>query len=123
MKSSRVLFASVAGLAALGMAAPVLAHTKLVSSNPANGAIVTAAPRAITLRFNERVVPAFTTVELTMPEHRGMKVPVTVNVASDGKTVTGVPEARLTKGAYRIAWTAASADGHRMSGSVNFKVG
>ena len=123
MKSSRALFAGLAGLAAFGMATPDLAHTKLVSSNPANGAVVAAAPRAITLRFNERVVPAFTKVELTMPEHDGMKVPVRVSVASDGKTVTGVPEARLAKGAYRIVWTAASADGHRMNGNVNFKVG
>ena len=123
MKSSRVLFAGLAGLAAFGMATPVLAHAKLVSSNPADGAVVTAAPRAITLRFNERVVPAFTKVELTMPGHGGLKVPVTVNVARDGKTVTGVPGASLAKGAYRIVWTAASADGHRMNGNVNFEVG
>lgn len=123
MNSSRAIFMGLAGLAAVGLTSPLLAHTKLVSSNPANGAVVTAAPRAITLRFNERVVLAFTTVELTMPGHGGMKVPVRVTVARDGKTVTGVPQARLSNGDYRIAWTAASADGHRMNGNVNFKVG
>lgn len=123
MNSSRTLFVGFAGIAALGMATPALAHAKLVSSNPANNAVVAAAPGAITLRFNERVVPAFTKVELTMPEHGGMQVPVEVNVGSDGKTVTGVPEARLGKGAYRIVWTAASADGHKMNGTVNFKIG
>ena len=123
MKHLRILFAGIVGVAALGLATPVLAHAKLVSSNPADRAVVDAAPSAITLRFNERVVPAFTTIELTMPEHGGMKVPVRVNVGSDGKTVTGVPASRLAKGAYRIVWTAASSDGHRMNGNLNFTVG
>lgn len=123
MKFSRIFLTGLAGAAALGMAVPALAHTKLVSSNPADRAVVSAAPSALTLEFSERVVPAFTTVELSMPEHGGMKVPVEVNVASDGKTVTGVPQGKLGKGAYRIVWTAASADGHKMQGSVNFTVG
>ena len=118
-----ILMAGLAGAAALGLASPVLAHAKLISSNPADEAVVRAAPNALTLTFNERVVPAFTTMELTMPEHGGMKVPVRVNVGRDGKTVTGVPQSRLAKGAYRIVWTAASADGHRMNGDVTFTVG
>ena len=100
-----------------------MAHAKLLSSNPANNAGVTAAPHAITLRFNERVVPAFTRIELAMPEHGGITVAVRVTVGRDGKTVTGVPETRLAKDAYRIVWTAASADGHRMNGTESVKVG
>lgn len=123
MKYSRSFLVGLISFAALGMATPAWAHAKLVSSSPAEDAVVAAAPSAITLTFNERVVPAFTKLELTMPEHGGMKVPVKVNVASDGKTVTGVPEARLGKGVYRIVWTAASADGHKMNGNVNFKIG
>lgn len=123
MKYSRRFLVGLVSFAALGMATPAWAHAKLVSSSPAEDAVVAAAPSAITLTFNERVVPAFTKLELTMPEHGGMKVPVKVNVASDGKTVTGVPEARLGKGVYRIVWTAASADGHKMNGNVNFKIG
>jgi methionine-rich copper-binding protein CopC len=123
MKYSHRLLAGLVSFAALGMATPAWSHAKLVSSNPADDAVVATAPSAITLKFNERVVPAFTKLELTMPEHGGMKVPVKVNVASDGKTVTGVPEARLGKGVYRIVWTAASGDGHKMNGNVNFKIG
>ncbi len=123
MKFSRIFLTSLAGAAALGMATPALAHAKLVSSNPADRAVVSAVPGALTLKFSERLVPAFTKVELSMPEHGGMKVPVKVNVASDGKTVTGVPQDKLGKGAYRIVWTTASADGHKMQGSVNFRVG
>jgi methionine-rich copper-binding protein CopC len=123
MMYSRRFLVGLVSFAALGMGTPTWAHAKLVSSNPAEDAVVAAAPSAITLTFNERVVPAFTKLELTMPEHGGMRVPVKVNVASDGKTVTGIPEAKLGKGVYRIVWTAASADGHKMNGNVNFKIG
>lgn len=123
MKYSHKLLAGLAGVAALAMASPALAHARLTASNPANNAVVAAAPRAITLTFNERVVPTFTKVELTMPEHGGMAVPVRVNVAEDGKTVTAAPQSTLGKGAYHITWTAASADGHKMSGNLNFKIG
>lgn len=123
MKYSHKLLAGLAGIAALGMAGPALAHARLTASNPANNAVVSTAPRAITLTFNERVVPAFTKVELTMPEHGSMAVPVRVNVADDGKTVTAAPQSKLGKGAHRIVWTAASADGHKMNGNVNFKIG
>ena len=58
-----------------------------------------------------------------MPEHGGMKVPVKTTVSKDGKSITGTPEAALTKGAYKIVWSAASADGHKMNGEVAFKVG
>ena len=58
-----------------------------------------------------------------MPEHAGMKVAVKTVVSSDGKTITGTPSAALTSGAYKIVWTAASADGHKMNGELAFKVG
>jgi methionine-rich copper-binding protein CopC len=120
MKIMRTLFVGVASVAALGLSSPLLAHAKLVSSNPAAHAVV-AAPAAITLKFNERVVPAFTKLDVSMPQH-GMKVPVKVTVAPDGKTVSGVPQKRLSKGAYHVVWTAASADGHKMSGNIDFTV-
>ena len=79
-------------------------------------------PRTITLTFNERLVPAFSKFELTMPAH-DMKVPVTTSVSRDGKQIVGALSSRLMKGSYQINWTAAGADGHKMSGHYNFKVG
>ena len=108
--------------AGLAMANPALAHAKLVSSNPAANATVTTSPRTITLTFNERVVPAFSKFELSMPEH-DMKVPVETTVSSDGKRIIGTVRSPLHKGSYAIHWTAAGSDGHKMEGHVNFKVG
>ena len=116
------LFA-LGGAAALLSAAPAIAHTRLVSSTPAADASLTAAPRAITLTFNERLVPAFSKVELTMPAHNNMTVPVTTTISEDGKRILSTPRNRLTAGSYKVVWTAAGRDGHKMQGEVAFTIG
>lgn len=115
--------AALAGTAALLATSPAWAHAHLVSSMPAANATVAAAPKTITLTFNEKLAPAFSKFELTMPEMNGMKAPVKTAVSKDGKSIVGTPQAALMKGAYKIVWTAASADGHKMTGEVAFKVG
>jgi copper resistance protein C len=112
---------AIGGAAALLAAGPAFAHTELVRSSPAANATVNS-PRTITLTFSERVVPAFSKFELTMPAHR-MDIPVTTTVSRDGKRIVGTVGSRLMKGSYRVSWTAAGADGHRMTGSYSFKVG
>ena len=121
MKRFQVL-AGFAAAASLAVTAPALAHTHLVRSNPQAGATVHTGPKTITLTFNERVVPAFSKFELSMPEHR-MAVPIKTTVSADGKRIVGTLQYRLTPGAYKIAWTAAGSDGHKMTGEVAFKVG
>jgi len=121
MISHRTLFAFGAALA-VTVAAPALAHTHLVRSTPAANATLQSGPRTITLTFNERLVPSFSKFELTMPAHN-MKVPVQTAVSRDGKRIVGTLPSPLTKGSYAVAWTAAGADGHKMTGTLNFKVG
>jgi methionine-rich copper-binding protein CopC len=110
------------GAFALLATGPAVAHTELVRSSPAANATVKTSPRTITLTFNERVVPAFSKFELTMPAH-GMKVPVRTTVSADGKRIVGTVGSRLMTGTYKITWTAAGADGHRMTGDLSFRVG
>jgi copper resistance protein C len=114
-------FLAIGGAMALAAAGPVFAHAELVRANPAANATVSS-PRTITLTFNERLVPAFSKFELTMPAH-GMNIPVTTTLSRDGKRIVGTVGTRLMKGSYRIAWTAAGSDGHKKSGSFSFKVG
>jgi hypothetical protein len=122
MKRALLGLAGLIGSAALFATSPAWAHAQLVNSNPMANATV-AAPKAITLTFNEKLAPAFSKFELVMPAHGGMKVAVKTAVSADGMSLTGTPEAALAKGAYKIVWTAASADGHRMNGEVAFTVG
>jgi copper resistance protein C len=116
------IFGSLAAAAALTLAGPAFAHAKLVSSNPAANATLRTAPKTITLTFNERLVPAFSKFELSMPGHN-MTVPVKTVVSPDGKRITGTLANPLTKGSYKVVWTAAGSDGHKMTGEVPFTVG
>jgi copper resistance protein C len=114
---------AIGGAVALASASPAFAHAKLVNSSPAANATLTKDLRTITLTFNERLVPAFSKLEVTMPAHGGMKVPVTTVVSRDGKRIVGTLRSTLSKGAYKVLWTAAGSDGHKMTGEVAFQVG
>lgn len=111
--------ASAAGGALLLMATQAAAHAHLVSSSPAANATV-AAPKIITLTFNEKLAPAFSAFKVAMTD--GREMPVKTTVSKDRKTITGAPGGAFMPGAYTVTWNAASADGHRMSGTLTFKV-
>lgn len=110
----------VAATAAIMLiASPVLAHARLVSATPGNGATVTA-PRTISLTFSERFAAPFSTVQVE--DSRGRAVSLTKTVSEDGKTLGGTFGAPLTVGVYRLTWAIAAADGHRMTGTYSFTV-
>lgn len=113
---------SIAGLvagAALLVAGTASAHAHLVTSNPAANVTV-AAPKTITLTFNEKLTPAFSGFELEMGG--GMKMPVKTVVSKDGLSIVGTPQGALMAGAYKVTWHAASSDGHKMNGDLAFTV-
>jgi methionine-rich copper-binding protein CopC len=95
------------------------AHARVVASTPAASATVTS-PRAITVTFSERVAPAFSGLEVV--NAAGVKSAVPTTVSEDGKTLSGRLARALLAGAYTVNWHAASADGHRMTGSIAFTV-
>ena len=112
----------LAALAAMTLApaAPAFAHAHVVKSNPAANAVI-AAPRQVSVTFNEKLVPAFSKLAISMAGMK-MNVPVKTAVSADGKTLTGVPQGTFMKGSYVVNWTAASTDGHKMKGSIPFKI-
>ena len=80
-----------------------------------------AAPKAIKLTFSEKLTPAFSGFELSMSD--GMTMKVATKVSEDGKSLIGTPAGSFMTGAYKISWHATSSDdGHRMDGSLMFKV-
>ncbi|ATQ43851.1 copper homeostasis periplasmic binding protein CopC [Caulobacter mirabilis] len=111
--------AVLAAAALLLTAGQAFAHARMTASTPAANAVV-AAPKTITLTFNERVAPAFSSFDLVAPGGRTVK-PATA-VSKDGKSITGKLAAPLAKGGYTVNWRAVSADGHRMTGTFAFKV-
>lgn len=119
LNNTALLVAAAAAVAA----SPVSAHAHLVSSSPASNASAPS-PKRLTLTFSERLVPAFSKLQLVMPmSGRNVPVAITTGMGADGRTLIGVPQSpRLMKGAYLIKWTAASFDGHRTSGTLPFRI-
>ena len=97
------------------------AHAVLVSSNPANGSILSQPPREIRLSFNEAIETRFSSVRLTRSD--GKKVP-TGGSSSDVQKRSDlvVPLAPLQPGKYQVRWQATSADSHRIQGSFGFEI-
>ncbi|WP_332820197.1 copper homeostasis periplasmic binding protein CopC [Sphingopyxis sp.] len=120
------LLPAVAAVLAL-MPAPALAHAKLVGSTPAANATVSK-PTAIHLKFNEKLVAATVKTELVMTgmpgmkDHPPMKIAITSAMGKDGKSMTLTPKRALVPGTYKVKWSAAGADTHRMGSEFGFTV-
>lgn len=121
MRHHHFALAGIAASAALLFAGAASAHAHLVKSTPAANATI-AAPKTISLTFNEKLTPAFSKFELVMPAMNNMAVSVKTAVAKDGMTIVGTPKSALMPGAYKITWHAATSDGHKMDGAVDFTV-
>ncbi|MDO8801342.1 copper homeostasis periplasmic binding protein CopC [Phenylobacterium sp.] len=121
MMRRHLTFAGLAASAALLIAGQAAAHAHLVTSTPDANATV-ASPTVISLTFNEKLTPAFSKFELSMPAMNGMKVKMKTTVSKDHLTIVGKPQGKLMPGAYVITWHAASDDGHKMDGVVPFTV-
>jgi copper resistance protein C len=105
------------GLALLLGSAPAWAHSRLESSDPADGTSLATAPQKVSLTFNEPVQAGFTTITVIGPDgadyHTGTPTEVDDTV-SIGVLPLG------PAGAYKIGYRVVSADGHPVSGSVGF---
>lgn len=107
----------LAGLMLLaGPVAPTWAHAELISSNPADGATVAAAPASATLTFTDEIDAQFVRAAVTTPGGTG-----TVQATTDRQTVT-IPITSAGPGAYSIVYRVVSADGHPISGQLAFTV-
>ena len=123
------MFIAIASLTAWVAAAPIaLAHSRVVASIPAEGATVKTA-RVVTLTFSEALLPptaAASIVMTAMPgvkDHGEMVIRNFTTTWSDGnRTMTLSLRKPLSAGTYEVRWQAAGADGHRMKGTVGFKV-
>jgi copper resistance protein C len=105
------------GLALLLGAGPALAHTRLESSDPADGASLSTAPQRVSLTFNETMQPGFTTLTVVGPDQARYE---TGDVTANGDTVSIAVRPLGPAGNYQIGYRVVSEDGHPVSGSVGF---
>jgi len=100
-------------------ATPAAAHNSLQEATPARDARLTTAPTQVTLRFLQRLNPAFTTI--TLRDATDRQVPASAPVV-DGATGTVTIEEPLANGTYTVAYRVVSRDGHPVQGSYRFTV-
>jgi hypothetical protein len=120
--------AILAALALSTLAVPALAHVTVTASIPSAGAEAKA-PRAITLTFSQPVDPASAAASIVMTAMPGMADHgemvirnFTPGWSADGRTLTLTLKKPLPAGTYEVRWQAAAADGHAITGTVNFTV-
>lgn len=113
------LCAAVAGVLVLLTGAPAAAHASLLSTDPADGAVVQQVPDQIVFTFNEPVrlstdgVQAFTST--------GGDWAVQAQAQDNRLVVT--PSSDPGQGTVVVAWKVISEDGHEVGGSLTFSIG
>jgi methionine-rich copper-binding protein CopC len=98
-------------------AAPAFAHTRLQSSDPADGTSLGAGPQRVSLTFNEPMQTGFATVTVIGPDGRPYQ---SGEVAANGGTVSIGVAPLGPAGRYEIGYRVVSEDGHPVTGSVAF---
>ncbi|HYG93852.1 MAG TPA: copper resistance protein CopC [Nocardioides sp.] len=117
----RALASVLLGVAAVVAvpAAPASAHATLVSTDPAEGAVLPEAPEQVTFTFDEQV--SLTPDGLQVYDAEGQ--PVDADASSRDTEVIGDLPEELDDGTYVVTWRVVSADGHPIAGSLTFHVG
>lgn len=102
-----------------GTAAPASAHASLVSTDPAEGAVLPEAPDEVTFTFDEAVSLVADGVQV----YDAAGEPVEADASSSDAVVrAGLPDG-LDDGTYVVTWRVVSSDGHPIAGSLTFHVG
>ncbi|MER5742786.1 copper resistance protein CopC [Streptomyces sp. NPDC002225] len=119
-----VLVGMVLGLLLTG-AGPAAAHAALTGSDPQDGAVVTSAPKEVTLSFSEQVALGKGSVRVLAPDGKRADTGAEPRDLSDKSAVRYAVALRtgLADGTYTVAWQAVSADSHPVSGAFTFSIG
>jgi methionine-rich copper-binding protein CopC len=112
-----VLIAAALAVIAAGQAQ---AHARLIQATPKVGTTV-AAPKALSLRYSEELVPAASSVKVAGPS--GAAVATGPMALDKTRKIVTVPlTGALAAGAYRVTWHMKTEDGHETDGSFGFTV-
>lgn len=103
----------------LASASPASAHATLVATDPAEGAVLEAAPEQVTFTFDESVIGVPAGIQVF--DATGEVVESSASVEASRLVVDLVGEVR--EGTLVVVWRLVSADGHPIGGSLSFAVG
>ena len=122
MKATRIFIAASLILAAT--AAPAIAHTELLSSDPAAGSLIESWPAEISLTFNEDLI----TVGGEKSNFLVVNNAAGDQISADDEVLTGSQievslDPNTIKGPVLVYYRVVSADGHPVEGEYTFNFG
>ena len=109
----------VATLTLLAVPTPALAHASVESSDPADGATLSALPQTVSVTLNEEIGSG---AVLRVLDSSGTRLDDGEVTVAGRRVLVGVRTADAEPGAYRLVYRVVSADGHAVSGQVGFTV-
>jgi len=110
----------VAATMASGTAA--YAHPALKAASPSANGKVASTLKEIRLSFSETVVPVLSGAKITDLKGNAIATAKPYSDAKNKKTLVVPLKAKLTPGAYQVAWYAVASDTHRVKGNYAFTV-
>lgn len=117
----RILSATVIAVALIAPGAmtlpAALAHSELVSSDPADGAVLDAPPQTVSFTFNEPLMPDFVRFIATDPSGQTGDLPVS---SVEGSTASIAWPASAPGGQWTVNYRVVSQDGHPIEGGITF---
>ncbi|WP_210650540.1 copper resistance protein CopC [Nocardioides sp. SYSU D00065] len=103
----------------LGAGTPAAAHATLISTDPAEGAVLETAPEQVRFTFDESVIGVPAGVRVF--DAAGDEVASSASV-QEAQLVVDLEE-EVGEGTLVVVWRLVSADGHPIGGSLSFSVG
>jgi methionine-rich copper-binding protein CopC len=115
-----MLFA--ASVLSLAMAGTAFAHPHIVRATPAAGGTVAMPPNEVTIRFNEKLEPAFSSFVVRDAEGKQVDKGDGALDKKDHQLLrASLPP--LSPGVYKVEWRAVGTDTHKVNGDFTFTVG
>jgi methionine-rich copper-binding protein CopC len=109
----------VATVVLLAAPSPALAHAQLESSDPVDGARLTSLPETVSVTLSEDVGSG---AVLRVLDSSGTRVDDGDVTTAGRRVLVGVRPGESRAGTYRIVYRVVSADGHPVSGEIDFSV-
>ncbi|NUP50594.1 MAG: copper resistance protein CopC/CopD [Catenulispora sp.] len=108
---------------AVAAAPAASAHATVVSTDPADGALLATAPARITVTFSESVELQLGALRVFAPDGTQAEVGSAEHLDGKPETATVPLKGGLKNGTYVVSWRVISADSHPVRGGWTFSVG
>jgi methionine-rich copper-binding protein CopC len=91
------------------------AHARLVSTNPADGAVLTTMPDSVTFTFNENILEGSTAIAFV--DELGVVIDSSPGTLM-GPSITAPWPQQASQGSIQVSYRVVSSDGHPVMGSI-----